>query len=237
MRTSIASRKSAHNATRAPPKLSKTFSDDVGVSSDSDSSQSSIIRLDHSHRYSFSRQDTCPLPPPPFRARQVWAPEDLRPRHSYRFIGNDFLHELRKRGGGITYAKGDGFQQAYFLDDEEFFRFNLVPIELVPPQVENFTTEISGSWVSRQALDLLQYRYTESNAGCFVIDRNMHFVRFLSFPKEYEIVALTLDFSMRLKRWLCFPIEVLPVACKSAQEMSFKSAVCARRSMLRLTGW
>ena len=73
--------------------------------------------------------------------------------------------------------RSNGYRQVWYIEGDEFYRFDLVPSTLVPPDKQDFSATVLGkSWVSRAALDLLGYKYSEELGDAYSIAQNLVFV-------------------------------------------------------------
>jgi hypothetical protein len=116
------------------------------------------------------------------RTKDVWRSSHASGQAPARCVGEDMLNALRCARGGIVYMKRNDFQQSYYLDGIQFYRFYLVPSSLIPSTESEFlSTEIGKGWVRQEALDLLGSSYTVTPSGHFSISRNLEFVSDL-FP-------------------------------------------------------
>lgn len=99
-----------------------------------------------------------------------------------RPLGVVILEGLRLTRGGIYYTKSNPFKEVHYVDHFIIYVCQLVPPHLIPINERKcLNTEVGKGLVRGEALDLLGYSYTETDAGKFSISGDLELVCERSF--------------------------------------------------------
>lgn len=108
------------------------------------------------------------------RHKDFWRPSLPFPQIPDGQLGVEILAALRSTRGGIQYTKSNKFKQVHYVDQHPIYTCALVPSHMVPSnEMELLNTELDIGLVRGEALDLLGYTYTETEAGKFVIQDDL----------------------------------------------------------------
>jgi len=79
--------------------------------------------------------------------------------------------------GGIYYTKSNRFEQVHYVDQCPIYTCAFVPSHMIPyNEGQYLNTELSRGAARKEALDLLGYVYTETEAGNFSISGDLELV-------------------------------------------------------------
>jgi hypothetical protein len=105
----------------------------------------------------------------------VWRPFQNRSENWEMHRGVFLLTALRMSGGGITYSKRTLYEQIFYLDEEEYYRFALVPHKLMDNENSSIFTDLPKGVVCEEALRLLGLKYTETRF-CYSVEEDLDLV-------------------------------------------------------------